>query len=224
MKRHTRPYGCTFPNCYKNFGGRYDWKRHENSRHVLHEMWRCELSNADGTVCRKLFESAECFVTHLYQRHDLKPDSAETLRCQRDMHLGREANHQYWCGFCNCLIKQDEGMHQDGVPRSPWVMRFRHIGDHFDKGKLHIDNWVCIEHNKPKILISKEDRKKGKNRLKTECTNDESDLGEDGIPSPHNSNYGLFASADVDSKMTTRASKRKVDEMDADADGVSDSE
>ncbi|KAM3415704.1 hypothetical protein BST61_g9218 [Cercospora zeina] len=33
IKRHTRPYGCTFPLCNKIFGSRNDWKRHELTQH-----------------------------------------------------------------------------------------------------------------------------------------------------------------------------------------------
>ncbi|KAF2212455.1 hypothetical protein CERZMDRAFT_106186 [Cercospora zeae-maydis SCOH1-5] len=33
IKRHTRPYGCTFSLCNKTFGSRNDWKRHELTQH-----------------------------------------------------------------------------------------------------------------------------------------------------------------------------------------------
>jgi hypothetical protein len=43
LKRHKRPYGCTFQNCNKCFGSKSDWKRHENSQHFQMPTWRCAV-------------------------------------------------------------------------------------------------------------------------------------------------------------------------------------
>ncbi len=183
MKRHSRRYGCTFPNCYKRFGSRYDWNRHENSQHRLNEMWRCGIKLDEGCDCGTLCSSKDAFTTHLQRKHDLKPGSTEMDRCTKGFHLGEEGYDHFWCGFCNGLIKPDEGVQHDGIRPSAYVTRSLHIGEHFDKNKWHIEKWYCIEHKKPKGLISKEDQKKGKVRLKSKRCNDESELGEDGIPS-----------------------------------------
>ena len=209
MKRHTRPYGCTFAKCNKKFGSRNDWKRHENSQHFLSEMWRCEIKrpkpNSDSR-CGFLSHDQQQFAQHLANKHGLKIGTDEMKKQCRDMHLGREGHHHYWCGFCNKLIEQEEGI-QPGA----WDVRFKHIGDHFDKHNLNIDDWVDIEKNKKKKFINHEEQnKKPGSKLRVD---DDSDLGEDGIEMPVPVVYAA---------QTGRA-KRVVNE-EADADGVSDDE
>ena len=118
------------------------------------------------------------------------------------MHLGREGHHHFWCGFCNKLIEQAEGI-QPGA----WDVRFKHIGDHFDKHNMNIDDWIDIEKNKKKKLIDHDDQnKKTGPKMRVD---DDSDLGEDGIPPVFGAQVG-------------RA--RKMVNEEADADGVSDDE
>lgn len=241
MKRHTRPYGCTFPNCWKQFGSRNDWKRHEGSQHFLQEMWRCDHLVSAGRRCGKLAYSKSVFQTHLKRKHaDLlrqqrltggPPASIVQQSIEREadhMHLGREGNIRFWCGFCNQLISQDEGTH------NAWELRFNHIGDHFDKDQKHIDSWICIEENKQKCSITKDERRKAKQRSRMGRLDEDSDLGESGIvePLPFGSGIaapGAFAPPSHVPAMLARRSmntsnKRQRIEEDADADGVSDDE
>lgn len=178
MKRHTRPYGCTFSDCFKPFGSRNDWKRHENSQHFLSEMWRCEEPREDGTKCTKLAHSKDKFAKHLQSKHNFTVGSANNEAICARSHLGREAHHHFWCGFCNTLIAQQENMQHPA-----WDMRFKHIGDHFDKDNRHINDWIDIEMNKKKCLIPR-DGKKTKSRSHGARADDDDDdeLGDDGIP------------------------------------------
>lgn len=100
------------------------------------------------------------------------------------------------------LIVQDHGM-QDSIQQQC----LQHIGYHFDKEGRHIDPWVCIEHNKKKGLITKEDRKKTKTCLRDVTADDTSDL-DDGIPFSYVSGYATNASA--------KGNKGKVDDTDID--------
>lgn len=202
MKRHTRPYGCTFAKCNKRFGSRNDWKRHENSQHFLSEMWRCDIERPNGNRCGHLSHDQLQFAKHLEVSHGYKAGTEEIKTRCRDMHLGREGHHHFWCGFCNKLIEQAEGI-QPGA----WDVRFKHIGDHFDKDNLNIDDWVDIEKNKKKKLIESEE--KSKNAITKMRLDDDSDLGEDGIPPLYVPQAG-------------RA--RRVINEEADAEGVSDDE
>lgn len=229
MKRHTRPYGCTFPNCYKRFGSRNDWKRHENSQHFLQEMWRCGLRTTNGDVCGRLIHQESTFIQHLQKRHNLGPGSLETKSHTKTMHLGREGHKNFWCGFCDKLIPQPDSSQQDSIQTSAWVLRFKHIGDHFDKENGHINDWVCIEHNKKKGFITMQDKKKAKSRFRDGKAADDSDLPDDGIPAKYvPKDSPTFASNSFEAKrspdMGMQASiKRKYEEIDdADADGVSD--
>lgn len=174
QKRHSRPYGCTFPGCFKRFGSRNDWKRHENSQHQILEQWRCPIPNHDGSACARLFNKQFDMVDHLEDRHGFEQlvhwDAIDKA------HLGLEGHHQFWCGFCNTLIPQLGNVHH-----ANWDNRFQHIGDHFDKGKLTIDDWVDIEQNRKKrLLIPPKSAKRS--ATKDSSSEDESDLGDDGIP------------------------------------------
>lgn len=229
MKRHARPYGCTFPNCYKRFGSRNDWKRHENSQHFLQEMWRCGLTTIDGKICGRLIHQQPAFVNHLQKRHNLDSTSLETHKYVKTMHLGREGHKNFWCGFCNTLIPQPESNQQDSIQTSAWVLRSKHIGDHFDKENLHINDWVCIEHNKKKSLITVQDKKKAKTRFRDGKAADDSDLPDDGIPHKQDpQDSPTFVPDEFEEKISidmsmAASSKRKFEDVDdVDADGVSD--
>ena len=200
MKRHTRPYGCTFAKCYKRFGSRNDWKRHENSQHFLSEMWRCSMPRSNGQNCGLLSNDQQQFALHLFHAHSISPGKEKSAMVCRDMHIGREGHHHFWCGFCNELIEQEQGI-QPGA----WNVRFKHIGDHFDKDNLNIDDWIDIEQNRKKKLIDSEE-----NRTKASVDStfdDDSDLGESGIPSV---------------PVMQVVNRRKTMNEEVDADGVSD--
>ena len=225
MKRHTRPYGCTFPNCTKRFGSRNDWKRHENSQHFLQEMWRCERNRQGGGKCGKLVYHQDNFAQHLQRKHGIPLKSTQNEADCKSMHLGREGHHHFWCGFCNKLIQQQDSMNQGA-----WDMRFKHIGDHFDKNNYHIDDWIDIEENKKKSLIAKDGRKKSKGRSRTgQFDDDDSDLGEAGIPEPYVPGFsapGSHASAGYGATQSGiyPSNRRRVDAGEIDAEGVSDEE
>ncbi|WAO97128.1 C2H2-type domain-containing protein [Fusarium falciforme] len=59
LKRHARPYGCTFLKCKIDFGSKHDWKRHESGQH-------CQAKkdcNRDGRFwcgfCTKMIEISD---------------------------------------------------------------------------------------------------------------------------------------------------------------------
>ena len=148
MKRHTRPYGCTFPRCKKRFGSKNDWKRHENSQHFQQETYRCRYPDAAGQDCCQVFYCGDGFVTHLKHQHACTEEQAKEERNER--HIGRNGQGRFWCGFCKNVLKLD----QRGI--EAWDERFKHIGDHFNKENCDIKDWVCLESNKPKGLQVKE--------------------------------------------------------------------
>lgn len=61
MKRHDRPYGCTFSTCNKAFGSKGDWKRHENSQHISRKTVRADEVKGDFWCgfCAKLIDFKE---------------------------------------------------------------------------------------------------------------------------------------------------------------------
>ncbi|KAK2759113.1 hypothetical protein FQN54_003212 [Arachnomyces sp. PD_36] len=137
MKRHDRPYQCTFPNCKKNFGSKNDWKRHENSQHFQLQSWRCHIKSGryPFAECNRLFYRKEKFIAHLDRRHEVKQEQKVSAYLKRD-EIGRNGQSRFWCGFCRQIIPlKHRGM-------DAWNERFNHIDDrHFSKGE-RMEAWL----------------------------------------------------------------------------------
>ncbi|KAK3370219.1 hypothetical protein B0H63DRAFT_454419 [Podospora didyma] len=143
LKRHEKPYACTFPQCNKSFGSKNDWKRHENSQHFQLEVWRCDVKSMDSpiTVCGRVLHRRETFRMHLEKDHcirDVRKIEEKWTTCR----VGRNSESRFWCGFCQRTIefKENGGL--------AWTERFDHISDHFN-GKFHakvdISQWKSID-------------------------------------------------------------------------------
>lgn len=147
MKRHSRPYGCTFLTCSKTFGSKNDWKRHENSQHFHLETWRCDAEKVEGGFCAKVCYRRQSFQEHLKKDHDISDpeilkNKVETCR------IGRNCQARFWCGFCTKLID----LTKKGV--EAWTERFDHIDDHFmgrhGLAKQGIQDWIPVDSDKPR--------------------------------------------------------------------------
>jgi len=149
MKRHAKPYGCTYPKCHKRFGAKSDWKRHENSQHFQLEAFRCGQKSAGGQVCGEHFFRVEPFKRHLESHHKMvEPEEREAEAKAR--RIGKNCQQQFWCGFHNQIIVLKERRN------AAWDERFDHIAYHFEKDKKSIEEWVCAEENKTKKELLKE--------------------------------------------------------------------
>lgn len=185
MKRHTRPYGCTFPDCWKRFGSRNDWHRHEYSLHANTEMWRCGLLRSDQRTCAKVCSTVDDMRTHLKTLEHTQTFLAETDEGLESMHMGQHGRVHFWCGFCNTLIPNPWG---DNM--MAWKARSKHIGNHYDKDYRKIEDWVCVKENREKrYVLHREKKGTRQGSKKTEryygtgaTLEDDSDLGDDGIP------------------------------------------
>lgn len=143
IKRHDKPYGCTFLNCDKSFGSKNDWKRHETSQHTQLEVWKCNerASKGVGTICGKVFPRREDFKVHLQGTHNFRDVSAleaELHSCR----IGRDCGLRYWCGFCEKIMEISHPAMQ------PSTKRFDHIDDHFcgrNTDKRSISDWKHLE-------------------------------------------------------------------------------
>lgn len=127
MKRHERPYGCTFRTCRKIFGSKNDWKRHENSQHFQHEAWRCNESRPESEgpgPCARVYYRRQTFHEHLTKAHNIT--SKESLEKKYDKcRIGRSGQVRFWCGFCEKTVD----LKKTGL--DAWSERFDHIDDHF---------------------------------------------------------------------------------------------
>ncbi|KAI7337345.1 hypothetical protein KC315_g2364 [Hortaea werneckii] len=232
-KRHSRPYGCTFADCWKRFGSRNDWKRHENSQHFLIDQWRCDMVIEGNHKCGSLFQSDDAMRKHLLAQHT----AALQLEASRKgnplqrlvnlktehMHIGREAHHYYWCGFCDRLVAPIKDA------SNAWEDRFRHVGDHYDKENKHVDDWICVQANRRKGDISKPDRRKGKgSSVAKDDLDSDVDLGDAGIPnaSPFSTDGSIVGFTPPSRSQVRKPNKRqRIDEdADIDAEHVSDHE
>jgi hypothetical protein len=147
MKRHSRPYGCTFAKCTKTFGSKNDWKRHENSQHFHLETWRCHEARPEGGACAKVCYRRQTFQDHLKKDHSISDEDA--VKSKLDLcRIGRNCQARFWCGFCTSLVD----LTKKGV--DAWTERFNHIDNHFmgraGLSKQSIQNWIEIDGNKPK--------------------------------------------------------------------------
>jgi hypothetical protein len=147
MKRHTRPYGCTFPKCKRTFGSKSDWKRHEDSQHFQLETWRCSQLK-ETSCCAELFYRREVFEEHLKDKHGMASEAIhhEAKACR----IGRNGQGQFWCGFCVKVVELKSKR------SAAWIERFNHIDDHFNKEMKKIDSWVCLEARKTKGEVLRE--------------------------------------------------------------------
>ncbi|KAF1986197.1 hypothetical protein K402DRAFT_394053 [Aulographum hederae CBS 113979] len=146
LKRHTRPYGCTFSTCTKAFGSKNDWKRHENSQHFQGEMWRCRFghqpsssSTAFPTACGVLAHNLDTFKSHVKTTHGSTLTELEFENLVKTSRIGKNGQGRFWCGFCMDVIELVE------VGAKAWDERFSHVDNHFSKEKRGIGEWLCVE-------------------------------------------------------------------------------
>ncbi|KAL6159510.1 hypothetical protein ACJBU6_01948 [Exserohilum turcicum] len=147
MKRHERPYGCTYPQCDKRFGAKSDWKRHENSQHYQLEAFRCAHELSPGAVCGFHAHRRGPFLDHI-ETHGLSDKDSQDL-VERST-IGTNCQGSFWCGFCTAVIRLTKERNK------AWDERFRHIAHHLEQEKKNIGDWVCAEVNKTKRELLEE--------------------------------------------------------------------
>ncbi|KAL8736082.1 MAG: hypothetical protein Q9181_002568 [Wetmoreana brouardii] len=170
-KRHTRPYGCTFPSCHKRLGSKNDWKRHENTQHYQIETWRCHEYSKESKIgqCANVFYRREQFQGHLREKHHIQDEQEIREQCQRNR-IGRNGQNRFWCGFCRQLIE----LKAKGL--DAWEERFNHIDNlHYKQGRT-IYEWVHMDKDVPEEVLGRdEDRESGSRE-----NDDEEHTDEDG--------------------------------------------
>jgi len=149
MKRHEKPYGCTYPKCHKRFGAKSDWKRHENSQHFQLEAYRCAQKNAKGQVCGEHFFRVGPFTKHLERYHHITSPEVREHEARR-RRIGKNCQQQFWCGFHEDIVVLRQKRN------AAWDERFDHIAHHFEKEKRRIEGWVCAEENRTKKELLRE--------------------------------------------------------------------
>ncbi|TEY34084.1 hypothetical protein BOTCAL_0651g00020 [Botryotinia calthae] len=174
MKRHERPYGCTFLTCNKTFGSKNDWKRHENSQHFHLETWRCDTEKPEGGACAKVSYRRQTFQEHLKKEHDIIDQDAVQNKVEA-CRIGRNCQARFWCGFCVSLVDlKNQSL-------AAWTERFDHIDDHFmgrhGLKKQGIQNWIPVDSDKSRDdvdnpnILGGSSPKDGRQELSTDSTN-----------------------------------------------------
>ncbi|KAK6599560.1 Zinc finger protein GLI1 [Botrytis cinerea] len=175
MKRHERPYGCTFLACNKTFGSKNDWKRHENSQHFHLETWRCDKEKPEGGACAKVSYRRQTFQEHLKKEHDIIDQAAVQNKVEA-CRIGRNCQARFWCGFCVSLVDLKNQSF------AAWTERFDHIDNHFmgrhGLKKQSIQNWIPVDSDKSRgdvdnpNILGGSSPKDGRQELSTDSTND----------------------------------------------------
>ncbi|KAL9027266.1 MAG: hypothetical protein Q9196_004183 [Gyalolechia fulgens] len=149
MKRHTRPYGCTYHGCSKKFGSKNDWKRHENTQHYQIEAWRCHEPPRTSAIgqCASIFYRREQFQTHLRDTH--QRDEVYIREQCISRRIGRNGQGAFWCGLCVEVVE----LRSKGL--DAWEERFSHIDDRHYKAGQKIEEWVPLESNVPKGRLNR---------------------------------------------------------------------
>lgn len=200
MKRHTRPYGCTFPGCNIRFGSKSDWKRHENAKHFQMQNWRCNeplKEVVDGPDClqtrrcSRIFHRRDIFIEHLRREHRKSgPRKMVTLRASK---IGRNGQARFWCGFCRKLVN----LTTQGL--NAWDERFDHIdGEHYKNG-AKFSEWI---HPNDMNISSMLPKSKSKATISSTCTK---------RPAPSSVNTDKIADRKSNSTIPSQISTSTVD-------------
>lgn len=124
MKRHDRPYGCTFLGCAKSFGSKNDWIRHEDTQHFQKAGYSCD-TDVDGATCNMQFGRRQDFHSHLKKCHEMRNPQDIQDRIDKCRQLANECPTDFWCGFCAKVIP----LHM--VEVGTRSQRANHIDNHF---------------------------------------------------------------------------------------------
>lgn len=161
MKRHAKPYGCTYPTCKKKFGSKNDWKRHENSQHFQVEVWKCDEKRTEDVgngsqTCGKACHRRETFRNHLQKEHMIE-DSSRIDEALERCRFGRTCDTRFWCGFCVSLIETTKkGNNAKG--NNAWNERFDHIDAHYsgrdNTVKRDISEWKNVDTDLPDMDLT----------------------------------------------------------------------
>ena len=137
MRRHERPYGCTFPLCSRAFGSKYDWKRHEQNQHYAPWVYACIYchSSKDPDNPLELFADGESYTCHIL-RHRLDEDESPVQGPKPCLYGEPGISRAFYCGFCVdvVFVAFEEGKAFDE--------RCNHITNHFINHGARIKNWV----------------------------------------------------------------------------------
>lgn len=166
LVKQDRPFHCTF--CTDSFKTKYDWSRHEKSRHFNLEYWVCtprggiEICALSGQRSCAYCNMPEPSQAHLQSHNDgLCKINGQSKFFNRRDHLIQHLRHVHdlsdmisslddWkiagpalvsqCGFCSQIMES-------------WGERVDHLAKHFKQGKtredwhgdLGVGSWHTIE-------------------------------------------------------------------------------
>lgn len=141
-RRHDKNYGCTFDDCFKRFGTKWEWKRHESGQHVQLEEWRCEFTPGTKRKCATHFDDRSKLSDHL-RSHGL--DEHDICARIKKYCLAKRWLGSYWCGFCDTIVESHAAY---GIDMNN--ERYNHIANHLDESKsdkikLEMDQWIELK-------------------------------------------------------------------------------
>lgn len=139
--RHTKPYGCTFPGCYKDFGSKGDWKRHEITQHFQQESYRCSLPRGRHAECARIFDEASAFVMHLQKTHQVQTDHNDLVIQHM---ISQNGQGQFWCGFCRRIVVLKGSLGMDAWKERFDHIDFEHINPRDGREPVRMNSWLPV--------------------------------------------------------------------------------
>ncbi|KAH8597020.1 hypothetical protein B0O99DRAFT_98767 [Bisporella sp. PMI_857] len=138
MRRHERPYGCTYPLCTKSFGSKFDWRRHEQYQHA--EPWKDQPDQLTTSGDVRDIPSTDSPNENSRQRwhHQLDSRDSDTAQDEtgRGLAGGSTGSRAFWCGFCDGFVPVAIELAR------AWTERSDHITNHFIRDEKRIEEWI----------------------------------------------------------------------------------
>lgn len=153
VESDTKNFPCTFHHygCCATFANKNEWKRHVSSQHLQLGYYRCDMGTClDFQKGYNDFNRKDLFTQHCRRMHapwsgnrsgndgaskkekenfEKQLDTIRT-RCWIDR---RQAPNKSQCGFCDRKFV-------DGKDSRGWDERMEHVGRHFERDNVKIEN------------------------------------------------------------------------------------
>lgn len=139
-KKHAMRYGCTFDGCGKQWGTKFQWRRHELKKHIQRLQYRCQRFGKESrSTCSFQTRDAHAFSSHVEQKHP-QLNGADLNEYLAQCKLDAQWQTAFWCGFCHETVSNRHVESGEDKARA----RYAHIEEHILHHGCCMDEWEEI--------------------------------------------------------------------------------